>query len=152
MSADPFANTTTVKNILQHVVSPKIVIDGNGGYVTKTDLVNVHNIVFDTSEPTGSDGSSTSKPYTSQSGIATALGARSGVAAQNSITVYHARMTANSKVMCSVIGYDGNGPMSIKTCVVTGNGDNSGGRFRLTFSASPAASTTITIAWFILKF
>jgi hypothetical protein len=45
MSADPFANTTTVKNILQHVISPKIVRDGNGGYVTKTDLVNVDNLV-----------------------------------------------------------------------------------------------------------
>jgi hypothetical protein len=41
MSSDPFANTTTVKNILQHVLSPKIVNDGSGGYVTKTDLVNI---------------------------------------------------------------------------------------------------------------
>ena len=41
MSTDPFANTTTVKNILQHVLSPKIVSDGSGGYVTKTDLVNI---------------------------------------------------------------------------------------------------------------
>jgi hypothetical protein len=41
MSSDPFANTTTVKNILQHVLSPKIVSDGSGGYVTKTDLVNI---------------------------------------------------------------------------------------------------------------
>jgi hypothetical protein len=41
MSTDPFANTTTVKNILQHVLSPKIVNDGLGGYVTKTDLVNI---------------------------------------------------------------------------------------------------------------
>ena len=41
MSTDPFANTTTVKNILQHVLSPKIVSNGSGGYVTKTDLVNI---------------------------------------------------------------------------------------------------------------
>ena len=44
MSTDPFANTTTVKNILQHVLSPKIVSDGSGGYVTKTDLVNIDTV------------------------------------------------------------------------------------------------------------
>jgi len=40
-STDPFANTTTVKNILQHVLSPKIVSDGGGGFKTATDLVNI---------------------------------------------------------------------------------------------------------------
>lgn len=44
MSSDPFANTTTVKNILQHVLSPKIVSNGSGGYVTKTDLVNIDTV------------------------------------------------------------------------------------------------------------
>lgn len=43
-SSDPFANTTTVKNILQHVLSPKIVSNGAGGYVTKTDLVNIDTV------------------------------------------------------------------------------------------------------------
>ena len=37
MSGDPFANTSTVKNILQHIISPKLVTDGSGGYVSKTD-------------------------------------------------------------------------------------------------------------------
>ena len=45
MSTDPYATTSSVKNILQHLVSPKIVNDGSGGYVVKTDLVNVDNIV-----------------------------------------------------------------------------------------------------------
>ena len=44
MSTDPFANTTTVKNILQHILSPKIVNDGAGGFVTKTDLVNIDTV------------------------------------------------------------------------------------------------------------
>jgi hypothetical protein len=46
MSSDPYATTSTVKNILQHVISPKIVDDGSGGYVTKTDLVNIDNAVL----------------------------------------------------------------------------------------------------------
>lgn len=47
MSSDPYASTTTVKNIVQHVISPKIVNDGSGGYMLKTDLVNVDRIVAD---------------------------------------------------------------------------------------------------------
>jgi hypothetical protein len=46
MSSDPYATTSTVKNIVQHVISPKIVNDGSGGYVTKTDLVNIDNAVL----------------------------------------------------------------------------------------------------------
>jgi hypothetical protein len=37
---DPFSGSTTRK-ILQHIVSPKIVNDGSGGYTVKTDLINV---------------------------------------------------------------------------------------------------------------
>ena len=40
---DPFSNTTT-RNILQHIISPKIVSDGSGGYQVKTDLINVDHI------------------------------------------------------------------------------------------------------------
>ena len=40
---DPFSGTTT-RNILQHVLSPKIVSDGTGGYQVKTDLINVDHI------------------------------------------------------------------------------------------------------------
>ena len=45
-SSDPYATTSTVKNIVQHVISPKIVTNGSGGYVTKTDLVNIDNAVL----------------------------------------------------------------------------------------------------------
>ncbi len=43
--SDPYANTVTVRNILNHILSPKVVSDGNGGYTTKVDLVNIDNIV-----------------------------------------------------------------------------------------------------------
>lgn len=40
---DPFSGTTT-RNLLQHVISPKIVSDGSTGYAVKADLINVDNI------------------------------------------------------------------------------------------------------------
>ena len=42
--SDPYAGTVTVRNILNHIISPKIVNDGYGGYTTKVDLVNVDTI------------------------------------------------------------------------------------------------------------
>jgi hypothetical protein len=39
---DPFSGTDT-KNLLQHIISPKIVNDNSGGYVVKTDVINVDN-------------------------------------------------------------------------------------------------------------
>lgn len=46
MSTDSNADTVMVKNILAHVLSPKIVTDVfNTGYETKVDIVNVDNIV-----------------------------------------------------------------------------------------------------------
>jgi len=39
---DPFSSTNT-RNILQHIISPKIVNDGSGGYNVKTDLINIDN-------------------------------------------------------------------------------------------------------------
>jgi hypothetical protein len=40
---DPFSGSNT-RNLLQHIVSPKIVEDGSGGYEVKIDLTNVDNI------------------------------------------------------------------------------------------------------------
>jgi hypothetical protein len=39
---DPFSGTNT-RNILQHIISPKIVSDGSTGYAVKTDLINIDN-------------------------------------------------------------------------------------------------------------
>lgn len=40
---DPFSGTT-VRNLLQHIFTPKIVYDGSGGYQVKTDMINVDNV------------------------------------------------------------------------------------------------------------
>jgi hypothetical protein len=40
---DPFSGSNT-QNILVHLVSPKIVNDGSGGYTVKTDLINIDHI------------------------------------------------------------------------------------------------------------
>ena len=42
---DPFSGSNT-RNILAHLVSPKIVSDGSGGYTVKTDLINVDNVYY----------------------------------------------------------------------------------------------------------
>jgi len=45
---DPFSGTNT-RDILQHVISPKIVSDGSSGYTVKTDLINIDNAYVKTS-------------------------------------------------------------------------------------------------------
>jgi hypothetical protein len=134
MSADPFANTIAVKNILQHVISPKIVNDGNGGYVTKTDLVNVHNLIF--SMPTGTDDGAI-LPNTAQCGIVSLPGdGESG-----SIRVYHSRVTSNAIVFASYVSANAvNRQVSSVVCI-----DGS-------FLISTDAPGTGTIAWFIVRF
>lgn len=54
-TSDPFSGTNT-RNLLQHVFSPKIVENMNGGYDVKVDLLNVDriNITGDVIGPTGS--------------------------------------------------------------------------------------------------
>ena len=40
---DPFSGSNT-RNLLQHIISPKIVSDGSSGYAVKTDLINIDNV------------------------------------------------------------------------------------------------------------
>jgi hypothetical protein len=40
---DPFSGTNT-RDLLQHIISPKVVSDGSSGYAVKTDLINVDGI------------------------------------------------------------------------------------------------------------
>jgi hypothetical protein len=40
---DPFSNTNS-RNVLKHLISPKVVSQLAGGYVVKTDLINVDNL------------------------------------------------------------------------------------------------------------
>jgi len=131
MSGDPFANTTTVKNILQHIISPKLVIDGSGGYVSKTDLVNVHNIVF-AAGASNEDGT-VAHPFTKQTGVFTTDG-------DTQITVNHSRVTADSIVLAQNL--DSN------SLLVTSVNATSGS-FTINFSSN---SSGYKIGWFISKF
>lgn len=68
---DPFSGTNT-RNILQHVISPKIVSDGSTGYAVKTDLINIDNAyvknnLVATGTVTGSNLSRYTQTYTSYS-------------------------------------------------------------------------------------
>ncbi len=51
--SDPFSGTNT-RNILQHLIVPKIVSDGSGGYEVKTDVINVNDIYVERSVAAGS--------------------------------------------------------------------------------------------------
>ena len=134
MSVDPFANTTTVKNILQHVISPKIVSNGASGYVTRTDLVNVHNLVFDSA---GTDLGTADAPNTAQCGTFDTTvygGAR--------FTVFHSRVTTSSIIFAQVQVCSSTIAMvSQVVCLVNG-------QFEIFLTTTDAVS----IAWFIAKF
>jgi len=131
MSEDPFANTTTVKNIIQHIISPKIVRDGTNGYVSKTDLVNVHNIIF--APGASNEDGTVQNPFTTQYGK-TATRSRE-------TNVYHSQVTVNSIIIASVVGVISN---SILQGVEARNG-------YFVILASSAVNL-IEVGWFIAKF
>ena len=131
MSADPFANTTTVKNILQHIISPKIVSDGSGGYVTKTDLVNVDNLLFTTNATTaGTD----LNPLTSQ------VGTFSFPEDSKTTSVYHSRVTTNSVIFAVTQANSGNYVVSVVP---------EDGRFSITLNIRGYSGK---VGWFIASF
>lgn len=132
MSADAFENTTTVKNILQHVISPKVVSDGASGYIVRTDLVHVHNLIFEKGTPT-EDGTS-AHPFTTQCGSVNLSGA--------SVTVYHSRVTLTSIVFATIIS--GSSSISISRVIPAV------GSFTVYPTSAPGTNTTV--GWFIAKF
>jgi hypothetical protein len=131
---DPYTNTTTVKNILQHIVVPKIVSDGTSGYVTKTDLVNVHNLIFTGNSTTV--GTPTLR-NNSQTGTFP-------TSAQDTI-VYHSRVTTNSIIFAVTLTVNTTGyyPSYVRA-------DN--GSFVVHLANDPPAGTNVTIGWFISRF
>jgi len=143
MSADPFANTTTVKNILQHVISPKIVKNGNGGYVSKTDLVNVHNLVFAGYDPLVELGTQ-ANPFTSQYGTSTYTGDPvANIEDGKYLTVHHSRVTVNSVVL-AVVTTDGSSRFLY--AVRPGNGS-----FTIVASGDNGLAG-LKVSWFIAAF
>lgn len=134
MSADPFENTTTVKNILQHMISPKIVSDGATGYIVRTDLVHVHNIIFENG--TSTENGTVNNPFTTQCGVSTDVG--------SSKTVYHSRVTGNSIIFASVMDSDSYSVTSVRPSSAVP------GTFAITVSGTLSPSTRV--GWFIAKF
>ena len=131
---DPYTNTTTVKNILQHIIVPKIVNDGSGGYVTKTDLVNVHNIIFSGNSTTV--GTNT-VPNTTQTGTF--------VTSDQQTIVEHSRVTPTSIIFAvtltaNTLGY-------YPSYILPANG-----QFTVHLANDPPGGTNVTIGWFISRF
>ena len=136
MSADPFANTTTVKNILNHIISPKIVKDGSGGYTTKTDLVNIDNLVFASK---GSGTGSPETPLTAQCGV---VGFPNG---GRIIRVYHSRVTSDSIIIATAKTVDLN-----SRSIVSVTPDSSG-YFEISLNIV-TGNAAYQVAWFIASF
>ena len=140
MSSDPFANTTTVKNILSHIISPKIVKDGSGGYTTKTDLVNIDNLIF---ASRGSSAGSAETPLTAQCGVVEVP------RISNSVTVFHSRVTTSSIILATnntVITY---GVGDTRVSHITPSNDS----FTITINQPTTADGPKTyIFWFIASF
>lgn len=135
MSADPFENTTTVKNILQHVISPKVVSDGISGYIVRTDLVHIHNIIFE--KGTATEDGTSGNPFTTQCGTVTTV---SG--SLSSPVVYHSRVTSTSIVFATIMS--GSSSMSISRVIPNL------GSFIVSLSSAP--NTNTIVGWFIAKF
>lgn len=136
MSNDPFANTVTVKNILNHIISPKIVKDGSGGYTTKTDLVNIDNLVF-ASRGTGTGSPET--PLTAQSGVVQFPSGR------QTIQIYHSRVTSNSIIIATNRSLDIDGKR-VRRVTPT-----SSGYFEIYLDGEVGDSDN-SVAWFIASF
>jgi hypothetical protein len=134
MSNDPFANTTTVKNILNHIISPKIVKDGSG-YTTKTDLVNIDNLIF------ASRGNGTGTE-------ATRLTAQCGVVGVpdtgSSVTVYHSRVTLDSIIIATNKTTGNNKSYILSVTPVNQS-------FVIQLSSRPGGDNHV-VSWFIASF
>jgi hypothetical protein len=135
MSSDPFANTTTVKNILQHVLSPKIVNDGNGGFRTETDLVNIDTVKARRLELIANGGNGTSgNRFTGQSGFATV------VSGNNDVTFYHTSTTTSSIITATSSNF-----LYPVYAVTAGNGT-------VNIRVSPITAVNVKVYWFISSF
>jgi hypothetical protein len=137
MSSDPFANTVTVKNILSHIISPKIVKDASGGYTTKTDLVNIDNLLFSSkSNETGS----LERPLTSQVGVVNII------RESDRITVYHSRVTANSIILATNKTIESGSKRTVSHVTPIK------GSFTIILNGTTGTNSVSEISWFIASF
>jgi hypothetical protein len=132
--SDPYSNTTTVKNILQHIIVPKIVNDGSNGYVTRTDLVNIDNIIF---RGVSSGLATEARPHTSQGG--------SFLTGTKETTVNHSRVRPTSVIMACTHSEQ---PALDVAYVFPQNGS-----FKVALANTPSVlGVTARIGWFIVHF
>ena len=125
------SDTVAVRNILNYILSPKIVSDGNGGYTTKVDLVNIDRIAFES----GTGNGTLTTPFTAQCGTFTTTGTTTP-------RIYHRSVTSNSIILLSVLENGG-------TAAISGI-SRADGYFQVNLSRVPTLTATIT--WFIVKF
>lgn len=93
---DPFSGSNT-KNILQHIISPKVVNTGSGAHSVKTDLINIDHI------------------YSSMRGTVTANGT-------SAVNVTNSEVTANSVVVLTVKTVSGTVGPAYVSSVTAGTG------------------------------
>ena len=120
--SDPYAGTVTVRNILNHIISPKIVSDGSSGYTTRVDLVNVDRLVLNSGTGDGTENN----PFTGQFGFIGSVPAGVGR------SLYHRDVTPSSVIITSLrILYVVNGLFEV---------------------ANDTSGPVTTATWFIVKF
>ena len=133
--SDPYAGTVTVRNILNHIISPKIVSDGFSGYTTRVDLVNVDSLVLNSGTGNGSSNS----PFTGQFGVI------SGLVSSNPtvvVTINHQYVTVDSVILLTVTNVYASATAVINSV--------SNGSFRA--NVRVASNSDYRLNWFIVKF
>lgn len=134
--SDPYAGTVTVRNILNHIISPKIVSDGFSGYTTRVDLVNVDSLVLNSGTGNGSSGS----PFTGQFGVIS--GSIASGASSATLTINHQYVTVDSVILLTVT----NSATSASAAIVS----VSNGSFIANVRGLLASPYKLN--WFIVKF
>ena len=149
---DSLANTTTVKNVLAHVISPKIVRSGGiyDTYETRFDLVNVdtgviNNIVADTITVNNILFQESTKSHVGSYSVKTS---DNGL---NYVIVPHSKITQNSLVFAE-IQYIPINSQSIRIERV--HVKQEGGAFFIYLSRNidTSVDTNLKISWFVPKF
>lgn len=141
---DPFSNTTT-RNLLQHLVSPKIVSDGTGGYQVKTDLINIDNAYVQNN--TISKQLTVQNSPTSDKLVVTTDGSKSYITTTTSAGVRSELVLDGAQVEVKNPGNTGNGVLVLQTDV-SGNGyirAGSGGSGTENLYLGTGATNRITI-------
>lgn len=141
---DPFSNTNT-RNLLQHLVSPKIVSDGTGGYQVKTDLINIDNAYVQNNAITKQ--LTVQNSATSDKLVITTDGSKSYITTTTSAGVRSELVLEGAQVDVKNPGNTGNGMLILQTDA-SGNGyvrAGSGGSGTENLYLGTGATNTVTV-------